>query len=155
MGFPVPGRVHDRIHPPPPRWLRAPLILVGLGAVALALAWSEAHPARPMVGVGERTFRCATAPPGSYGRHPWVIENLGAVPLRIRTRFTSGRTGFSLWQGQEHAIEPGDRIIVHLTWVTPRREGAPFTSFATLRTNDPTRPEFRLAVVGRSGLDPR
>ncbi len=119
--------------------------------VALALGWSVAHPARPILVVeGDRVFPCGSPTPGSFGRHPWVIRNRGNVPVRLRTRFTSGRTGFSLWQGTEHLVEPGRQITVHLTWVTPGRESTPFAGFAILRTSDPTLPEFRLAVVGRT-----
>jgi hypothetical protein len=126
---------------------------VGLAAVGLALVWNQNHPAVPMLELAESpTFQCGSTPFGTYGRHPWVIRNGGSEPLRIRTRFTSGRSGFSLWQGEEHVIEPGVQITVHLTWVTPTRVSVPFSSYATLWTNDPQRAEFRLRVVGTSGL---
>ncbi len=127
--------------------------MIGLAAVGLALAWSEAHPPRPMLVVaGPLVFRPGTAPPGSYGRHPWEVRNAGLLALKLRVYFTGGHSGFSLWQGQEHVIPPGERIVVHLTWSTPVDEGRAFSSHVVLRTNDPERPEFRLRVVGTSGL---
>jgi len=125
---------------------------VGLAAVGLAFGWVVTYPAPPMLELVENpTFRCGTMPEGTYGRHPWVIRNIGAVPLRLRTRFTSGHSGFSLWQGEEHVVEPGVRITVYLTWASSSRASVPFSSYAILRTNDPERPEFRLMVVGTSG----
>jgi hypothetical protein len=126
-------------------------ILAGLTAVAIALGWSEAHPARPILElVGESAFDGGPMPRGTFGRHSWVIRNVGIEPLRLRTRFTSGRSGFSLWQGEDHSIPPGRRITVHLTWTIPSPGSQPFANYATLGTNDPTRPEFRLRVVGTS-----
>jgi hypothetical protein len=101
--------------------------------------------------VENSTFQCGSSPSGSYGRHPWVIRNGGTKPLRLRIRFTSGRSGFSLGQGEEHVIEAGSRITVHLTWLTPVRASSPFASYAILWTNDPKRAEVRLRVVGTSG----
>lgn len=131
---------------PAPRVL---FLLPGLAVVVVALAWAESHPARPMLDlIGAQVFRCGPIEPGTFGRHAWVIRNAGTAPLRLRTWFTSGRTGFSLWQGREHALEPGSRITVHLTWRTPGRESEPYASYAILRTDDPERPEIRLSVVG-------
>jgi len=127
-------------------------ILVGLAPVGLALAWALAYPTAPMLVVGSPTaFDCGTVPRGTYRRQGWEVRNAARAPLRLRTWFTSGRSGFSLWQGQEHVIPPGRSLVVHLTWATPTEPGVPFSRYATLRTNDPDRPEVRLRVVGISG----
>ena len=127
-------------------------ILIGLAAVGFALVWTATESTGSTLELGERsTFTCGTMAFGSYGRHAWTIRNGGVIPLRIRTRFTSGRSGFSLWQGEEHVVEPGLQITVHLTWISPSRQAVPFSSYATLWTNDPERPEIRLRVVGTSG----
>jgi hypothetical protein len=131
---------------------RASPVLVGLSAVVIALGWSETHPARPILElVGDSAFDGGSMPRGTFGRHSWVIRNVGVVPLRLRTRFTSGHSGFSLWLGEDHVVPPGHRITVHLTWPIPSPASQPFASYATIATNDPTRPEVRLRVVGRSG----
>ena len=101
--------------------------------------------------LGDPAFDGGTFPRGTYGRHSWEVANAGAEPIRLRTLFTSGRSGFSLWQGRDHAIPPGRRITVHLSFPVPAAASLPFESYATLRTSDPTRPEFRLRVVGTSG----
>jgi hypothetical protein len=130
---------------------RASPILAGLIAVAVALGWSESHPARPILElVGNSAFDRGAMPKGTFGRHSWTLRNVGIERLQLRTRFTSGRSGFSLWLGEDHVIEPGCRITVHLTWAIPTAASQPFANYATLRTNDPTRPEFRLRVVGTS-----
>ena len=133
--------------------LRALPILGGLVAVAVAMGWSKAHPARSILELAESpTFLRGTAATGLVGRHSWVIRNVGTTPLRLRTRFTSGRSGFSLWQGQDHRIGPGDQVTTSLTWFAPARPSVPFSAHVILRTDDPERPELRLRVVGISGL---
>ena len=97
------------------------------------------------------TFPCGVMPGGTYGRHAWTIRNAGSTPLRIRTRYTEGRTGFSLWQGVEHRVEAGDSITVHLTWLTPEHPDLSFASYITLWTNDPLCFQIHLRVVGQSG----
>ena len=128
-------------------------MLGGLAAVSLAMAWSKAYPARPILELAESpTFLCGAATAGLAGRHPWVIRNVGTTPLVLRTRFTGGRSGFSLWQGQDHLIRPGEQVTTFLTWFTPGRPSVPFSTRVILRTNDPETPELRLRVVGVSGL---
>jgi hypothetical protein len=127
-------------------------MLGGLAVVVVAMAWSMAHPARPMLELAESpTFQCETNSPGHASRHSWLIRNSGPTALVLRTRFTSGRSGYSLWQGQDHLIEPGGQVTTFLTWFTPGLPSVPFITYVTLRTNDPETPELRLRVVGVSG----
>jgi len=126
-------------------------VAVGLLPVALAFSWAEAYPPRPMLVIVEApTHRCGPAPRGSFGRHPWEIRNEGARPLHLRTYFTSGRTGFSLWQGMTHVIEPGRSTLVHLTYAVPSDRARAFDALVILKTDDPERREVRLRVVGIS-----
>jgi hypothetical protein len=127
-------------------------MLGGLAIVVVAIAWSTANPARPMLELAEvPTFQCGSISPGHAGRHSWLIRNAGATALVLRTRFTSGRSGYSLWQGQDHLIEPGGQVTTYLTWFTPGRPSMPFSACVILRTNDPEKPELCLRVVGISG----
>ena len=131
---------------------RALPILAGLLVDAAIVGWAATHVARAsMELVGSPTFVVRVPPGEAFGRHSWEVHNAGAATLRLRTRFTSGRCGFSLWQGREHAIGPGERLTVHLAWPIPSLASRPFASYATIATSDPARPEFRLKVVGISG----
>jgi hypothetical protein len=96
------------------------------------LAWSTAHR------------------PESYGRQTWTIRNDAQSPLKLRTHFTSGRCGFSLWLGQEKIIAPGEKFVVSLTWVLPPQNARAFSNHAEVWTNDPDRPKIRFKVVGRT-----
>lgn len=131
---------------------RGAAALVGLGIVALAFGWAEAYPSRAMLVVAEPlTYRCGTVLPGSFGRHPWEIRNVGARAVRIRTYFTGGRTGFSLWQRMTHVVEPGGSLPVHLTYAVPGGRPRAFEALVILRTDDPEHAEVRFRVVGTSG----
>lgn len=128
-------------------------VLGGVLAVAAAMTWSRTHPTRAMIVVVEGpTYLCGDVPAGLAGRHSWVLRNVGTDALRLRTRFTSGRSGFSLWQGEDHLIGPGEQIPASLTWFAPTRPSTSFSAHAILRTNDPEKPELRLRVVGVSRL---
>jgi hypothetical protein len=123
--------------------------------IALTVAWSNANPGRPMLVVEEdRTFLCGRTLPGTYGRHSWVIRNAGSVPLKLRTRFTSGRCGFSLWLGGNYTIPPEGRLTVSLTWPTPLVGAMTYSSHAEVWTNDPMSPKVRFKVVGVVVADP-
>src|SRR4051794_10749851 len=85
-GVPDSGFRHDPTHPGPIR--RASPILAGLMVVALALGWSVTHPVRSTLElVGGSAIDLGTMPRGSFARHDWEIRNVGAEPLRLRTRF--------------------------------------------------------------------
>ncbi len=124
---------------------------LGLGIVALAYSWAEAYPSKARLAIdAPLTYRCGPVARGSFGRHPWVIRNEGARRVKLRTYFTSGRSGFSLWQGVDHFIEPDQSIVVHLTWAAPSDRARAFESYVILKTDDPERTEVRLRVVGTS-----
>ncbi|WP_435006921.1 hypothetical protein P12x_004362 [Tundrisphaera lichenicola] len=126
-------------------------VLTGTMLVGLTFGWSRTLPdQRPFEIIGDPTFQCGTMPRGSFGRHRWEFHNLGTTSIRLRTRFTSGRSGFSLWQGISHRIEPGGRIDLFLTWPVPGPPGQPFANYVLLRTDVFSEPEIRLRVVGSS-----
>jgi hypothetical protein len=129
--------------------------LIGLGAVALAFGWSRIFPIRPMV-VIDRPLTCLLEPdrPGTANRHSWIIRNESSTPLKLRTHFTSGRCGFSLWLGQDQIIAPGGTFVVSLAWTTPSRFNQPFSNHAEVWTNDPERPKLQFKVVGKTDLAP-
>ncbi len=106
-----------------------------------------------VVVVGVLAFPCGTTPPGVFGRHSWTLRNVGPTPLKLRTRFTSGHSGFNLWQGVEHVLPSGEQITVSLTWPTPQNKATPYSEHAEVWTNDPDRPRIRFRVVGLTGTD--
>ncbi len=127
-------------------------VLIGMAAVALGVAWSRSHPARPMAVVaGGLAFSCGTTPRDTFGRHSWTLRNEALTPLKLRTRFTSGHCGFSLWQGEEHVIAPGRQVTVWLAWRTPENADSPYSGHAEVWTNDPGRPRIRFRIVGITG----
>ena len=129
-------------------------IVVGLIAVAASSAFSILYPVRPLLVVVESlAFSCGTTPRGGYQRHSWTMKNGGSVSLNLRTRFTSGRCGFSLWQGQDHEIPPGESITVSLTCPTPHHPGSPYSGHAEVSTNDSESPRVRFRIFGISGTD--
>ncbi len=88
---------------------------------------------------------------GVFERHSWTIRNDGPYPLTLRTHFTSGRSGFSLWLGREQTIPPGGSVQVDLTWQTPSLASTSFSRHAEVWTNDPEQAKVRFKVVGKTG----
>jgi hypothetical protein len=103
--------------------------------VGLSMAWSTTHP-------------FGTTPPGDSQRHSWVIQNRGTNPLKLRTHFTSGHCGFSLWLGEDHVISAGGLFTVSLTCPTPDRGSIPYSAYADVFTDDPQSPKVRFRVFG-------
>jgi hypothetical protein len=123
-------------------------ILVGLVPVALALAWSIHHPLLASMTVEGRTFSLGTTPRGDYLRHSWVIRNGGPNPLKLRTHFTSGHCGFSLWLGRDYFLPAGEQLTVSLTCPTPDQGDVAFSSYVDVHTDDPSSPKVRFRVFG-------
>lgn len=96
-------------------------------------------------------FPLGLTEPGEYQRHSWSIRNTGPTPLKLRTHFTSGRCGFSLWLGEDRVLAPGSSTSVTLSCPTPTRAAASYSAHADVRTSDPARPVVRFRLYGRSG----
>lgn len=129
--------------------------LTTLGAsltlVALTTAWSASRVVRPTTSVEGKTHDLGTTAPGGHVRHSWLIRNDARRPLKLRTRFTSGRCGFSLWIGEDYAIPPGDSLRVSLTMPTPSQLATAYSGLADVKTDDPEAPSLRFRVFGRTG----
>jgi hypothetical protein len=126
-------------------------ILVGLGVVAFAFFWSQAHPSRPMMAIHPSlTSSVGTISQDTTGHHSWTVRNDSESPLALRTHFTSGRCGFSLWLGQERILTPGESFVVSLTWTTPNQGSRTYSNQAEVWTNDPAQPKIVFKVVGKT-----
>lgn len=97
-----------------------------------------------------RSFGCGSTHPGAFQRHSWAIRNEGSAPLHLRTRFTSGRCGFSLWLGEDYQVEAGQSLDVWICSPSPGRAAAPYFAAVEILTNDPDCPRLRLRLVGLS-----
>ena len=82
---------------------------------------------------------------GGYGRHSWTLRNDGPTPITLRTYFTSGRCGFSLWRGVNHVLPPGSRRVVSITYPTPHFASVPFESYVD---STPTTPNAQGTTPG-------
>lgn len=131
--------------------VRALSILIGLVLVALSMAWSVHHPHRASTTVEGRSFSLGSTTIGDYQRHSWVIRNAGTLPLKLRTRFTSGRCGFSLWLGENYSVPAGGLLTVSLTCPTPHQADTPYSAYADVLTDDPEFPKVRFRVFGITG----
>ena len=117
--------------------------------VAGLVAWSAANPVRPGIIVqGGPTYVASPTQIDHLSRHTWTVRNTSRVPIKLRTRFTSGRCGFSLWIGREVILPPDGEMQMSLTWPSPIVPAIPYTAFATILTSDPNLPKLRLKVVG-------
>ncbi len=123
-------------------------IPVALALVALAMVWSAQPPALGSMTVDGRSFSLGTTPIGEYQHHSWVIRNEGSKPLKLRTRFTKGRCGFSLWLGADHFVPAGGSLTVSLTCPTPGRGSISYSGYADVLSNDPENPRIRFRVFG-------
>jgi hypothetical protein len=133
--------------------LRRGIALAFVPMLGLAtLGWGESRPDPPSFVVeGPSSTALGTIPAGTYGRQTWKLGNRGRSPLRLRTRFTSHTSGFSLWQGQDHFLRAGEWVTASLTWLAPSVQPLPFARFAEVTSNDPAQPVIRLRVYGVSG----
>jgi hypothetical protein len=128
--------------------MAAPPMLVGPVLLALSMAWSILDPNRGLIVVEGLAFSLGTVPRGGYQRHSWVIRNAGPLPLKLRTKFTSGRCGFSLWLGEDHIVPAGGLFTVSLTCPIPSSAGRTFSAHADVSTDLSNRPRLRFRVCG-------
>ncbi len=137
----------DLIDPP-----RRGLALAASGLAVLTLAASSSLAPVPMLVLDQPpAFPLGPTEPGGYQRHSWSIRNAGPTPVKLRTHFTSGHCGFSLWLGEDRILAPGSSTIVSLSCPTPTRAAASYSAHADVRTSDPARPVVRFRLYGRSG----
>jgi hypothetical protein len=98
--------------------------------------------------VAGKSFSLGRTPPGDYQRHSWEVRNGGSIPLKLRTRFTSGHCGFSLWLGVDHIVPAGGLLTVSLTCPTSEEGNVPYSAYADVFTDDPESPWVRFRVFG-------
>lgn len=81
---------------------------------------------------------------GTTGRHDFVLENVGTLPLKVEKGSTSCQCTIS--EVADGAVDPGEQVIVTVEWKA--EEEGDFRQVADLRTNDPLSPVLHLVVEG-------
>ena len=83
------------------------------------------------------------------GTHKWVVKNQGDANLEIWLAGSSCVCTIAKLKetGAKEILKPGESTEVELEWKTKDMLGE-FAKNATIGTNDPSRPEFRLNVHG-------
>ena len=132
-------------------------VVIGLGVLGvpggpavLARAAPIAKQSAPRVVIEQEAHDFGGIDVGVTGRHAFVFSNTGDGPLALeRGRSTCGCcTCACAVRLPERAIAPGESAEVTLEWTSKLYVG-PFRQTATIRTNDPDRPEVTLRVAGR------
>ncbi len=134
----------------PPGVDRLAALGVSLAFVAVSMVWSESRVIRATTSVEGKTHDLGTTAQGEYARHSWLIRNDARRPLKLRTHFTSGRCGFSLWLGEDYTIPPGNSLRVSLTTPTPSQHATAYAGIVDVKTDDPEAPSLRFRVFGRT-----
>lgn len=84
--------------------------------------------------------------PGSEGTHTFVVRNVGTAPLELE--IVGSTCKCTVGTLEDPSIAPGGQTEIKLTWVG-KSDTEMFGQSATLKTNDPTRPELSLKIRGR------
>jgi Protein of unknown function (DUF1573) len=109
-----------------------------------------ADKAKPKLRLEAKTYDFGMLDPHSTASHDFTLRNEGDDPLSVRVEGTSckctaGTVGKDI-------LLPGETTTVKLTWNTGYKDEE-FEQTATLRTNDPLRPEVTLTVKGQVRSD--
>jgi len=102
---------------------------------------------RPKVEVvGEDSYEFDAMERNATGTHTFVLKNVGGAALALQEGTTSCTCTLSNLSKSE--LLPGETAEVTLEW-KPRSYDVEFQQTATVKTNDPNRPEVALTVSGR------
>jgi len=108
----------------------------------------------PTVDVPEPIHHFGTVGKGATGEHEFLIRNTGLAPLEVTKGATSCTCTVSEFEESEggsaaatKSIAPGASAKLKVQW-RGKGDGGPFRQQATIRTNDPRRPEIALVVEG-------
>ena len=82
--------------------------------------------------------------------HTWKIKNTGQADLELWLigKTTCSCTVASLQEGKKVAVKPGETTTIDLDWNTKTFEND-YSQSANIGTNDPSKPQFTLAVKGK------
>ncbi|HVT30925.1 MAG TPA: DUF1573 domain-containing protein [Lacipirellulaceae bacterium] len=109
----------------------------------------------PRILVQQPHYDFGTMQRGTSKSHEFLVQNVGAAPLKLRNGGTTCKCTMS--QVPESAIPPGGSTKIKLEWKAKVDQG-PFRQTATILTNDPTQSQVELSVDGQvlpiSGVEP-
>jgi hypothetical protein len=100
----------------------------------------------PKADTGPTEFNFGKMAVGETGRHTFVIKNVGEAPLRLARGESSCKCTVGTL-GQDE-VPPGGSAEIQLEWHPPS-QSMEFMQMATVWTNDPELPEFRLQINGQ------
>jgi Protein of unknown function (DUF1573) len=82
------------------------------------------------------------------GNHSWLVTNKGEADLDLWMISSTCMCTFAKFKdGQKASVKPGEKTDIELEWKTNNAVGD-YSKGATIGTNDPARPEFKLGVHG-------
>jgi hypothetical protein len=99
----------------------------------------------PTAEAPERTFDFGYMDPLTQGRHAFVVRNTGKGLLDLQVKDTTCKC--TVAGAKDRVVPPGGETTVELSWNTGRQPL--YNHSATIVTNDPELPEFRLQVQGK------
>lgn len=100
----------------------------------------------PRIEVPEARYDFGTMQRGTSKSHEFVIRNIGAAPLKLRSGGTTCKCTLS--KVPEEAIPPGGSTSVKLEWAA-KADSGPFRQTATIFTNDQLQSQIELSVDGQ------
>lgn len=102
----------------------------------------------PRLAIAATEFNFGAMDSGGEGSHDFVFTNDGPGPLVLKAGSTSCNCTLSSLQKTESVeVPPGESAKVNIRWKSRNAPG-PYRQSATVYTNDPSRPELLLVVVG-------
>jgi hypothetical protein len=138
-----------------PRFPDAVIKVTADGAIVQKQIQLVSHPSReasprepqgpPTADVTERTFDFGYMDPLTQGRHAFVVRNTGKGLLDLQVKDTTCKC--TVAGAKDRVVPPGGETTVELSWNTGRQPL--YSHSATIVTNDPELPEFRLQVQGK------
>ncbi|MBM4091175.1 MAG: DUF1573 domain-containing protein [Planctomycetes bacterium] len=116
----------------------------------VSAAPADADQLGPRVATEQEEHDFGKADVGGSGEHAFAIKNAGSLPLRLSLGKTTCGCCTCVCQTTfpPEDVLPGNSVDVVLKWTSKHYVGS-FRATSTILTNDPRRPEVRLAVTGR------
>jgi hypothetical protein len=97
---------------------------------------------------GDQFFEFGTLPQQSTGKHAWTVRNEGPGDLELWMKESTCMCTLAKFKdGKGTTVKPGESTEIMLEYQTINSEGL-YEKGATIGTNDPALPEFKLHVRG-------
>jgi hypothetical protein len=145
------------------RWIYLSLVVVALAALAtfamqyrsisgnngyLPVRTKTEGPTPKVELEGNPTHDFGTMSVQKTGNHSWVVSNKGQADLDLWMISSTCMCTFAKFKdGKKATVKPGEKTDIELEWKTNNAVGD-YSKGATIGTNDPERPEFKLGVHG-------